>query len=91
MRRNLGLIILVVVLVGLIILAWNCREGFETYNDCIANGYTKEFCVQTPTSALSPGVCTCDNGITGTKLPGFKGECVCDNKLLRFFKSAGWL
>ena len=87
MRRYLKLIILVIIVLGLIKLTWNCREGFESYNDCIANGYTKEFCVQTPTSAISPNVCTCDNGMTGRRLPGFKGQCICNNQFLKYFKS----
>jgi len=53
-------------------------EGFTTYNDCLARGFTKDFCVQTPVSALGPGGCLCDDGSIGYTIPGFRGECVCD-------------
>lgn len=53
-------------------------ESFQSYQDCINSGYTKEFCVQTPTSIFGPNVCKCDDGSLGRILPGFRGECVCD-------------
>ena len=53
-------------------------EGFS-YNECISNGYSKEFCVQTPTSVFGPNVCQCDDGRIGQILPGFRGECICNN------------
>lgn len=52
--------------------------GEMSYNDCIGKGYSKEFCVQTPTSVVGPGGCRCPNGSLGRKLPGFRGQCVCD-------------
>ena len=57
----------------------NNREGFQTYKECIDAGYTKSFCVQTPSSipALGPGSCVCIDGRIGRYLPGFRGECVC--------------
>jgi hypothetical protein len=55
------------------------REGFQTYQQCIDSGFTKEFCVQTPSSVfgLGPGTCMCDDGTIGRYLPGFRGQCVC--------------
>lgn len=56
------------------------REGFSSsYNSCIANGYTKSFCVQTPTSAYGPSSCLCEDGKLGRIIPGFGGQCVCFN------------
>lgn len=52
--------------------------GEMSYNDCIGKGYSKEFCVQTPTSVLGPSGCMCPNGSLGRRLPGFRGRCVCD-------------
>lgn len=52
--------------------------GEMNYNDCIGKGYSKEFCVQTPTSVVGPGGCMCPNGSLGRRLPGFRGQCVCD-------------
>lgn len=52
--------------------------GEISYNDCISKGYSKEFCVQTPTSVLGPSGCMCPNGSLGRRLPGFRGRCVCD-------------
>jgi hypothetical protein len=81
MRKNVGLIGLVIVLLFLIGITWKNREGFATYNDCIQQGYTKEFCVQSPTSVMGPAVCMCDNGLIGKRLVGFRGECICDSRL----------
>ncbi len=56
------------------------KEGFssrDSYNECINQGYTKEFCVQTPVSILGPGYCLCRNGLLGFREPGFQGRCVC--------------
>jgi len=58
------------------------KEGFfspPSFADCRADGFTKEFCVQTPLSApwLGPDVCRCPSGELGRRLPGFRGECVC--------------
>lgn len=58
----------------------NLKEGFgnhHSYNECINQGYTKEFCVQTPVSVLGPGYCLCRNGLLGFREPGFQGRCVC--------------
>ena len=52
------------------------REGFN-YNSCRAQGFSKEFCVTTPTGAMGAGTCLCDDGRVGMQLPGFYGECVC--------------
>ena len=53
--------------------------GEMSYNDCIGKGYSKEFCVQTPTSVLGPSGCTCPNGSLGHRMPGFRGRCICDD------------
>lgn len=57
-------------------------EGFapgqvQSYDECIASGFSKEFCSQTPTGALGPGSCVCPDGSIGYTLPGFRGQCVC--------------
>jgi hypothetical protein len=54
------------------------REGFSlAFNKCRAKGYSKEFCVQTPTTHFGPGACRCLNGALGRRYPGFGGKCVC--------------
>ena len=82
MRINIKFVILVIII--LLLLIWilrGSREGFATYNDCIQDGYTKEFCVRTPTSVMGPDVCMCEDGSIGKRLLGFRGECVCDSRL----------
>lgn len=54
----------------------NKIEGFN-YNSCRAKGFSKEFCVTTPTGAMGVGTCLCDDGSIGMQLPGFYGDCVC--------------
>lgn len=55
------------------------NEAFTPfYQHCLASGYTKEFCSQTPTSVLGPSGCLCHDGSVGRVLPGFGGRCVCN-------------
>ena len=78
MKFNLVLILLVIILIGLIYLTWSNKEGFGlSYDECMAKGYTKAYCVQTPNSVFGPDICMCENGTLGRRLPGFRGECVC--------------
>jgi hypothetical protein len=54
-------------------------SGIGSYQECIDKGYTKEFCLQTPSSVFGPSSCLCNNGSMGYLLPGFRGHCVCNN------------
>jgi len=64
------------------------KEGFNgvtsldyfipTYQACRAQGYSREFCVQTPEEG-SPDGCLCADGRVGKYLVGYRGECVCDD------------
>jgi len=55
------------------------KEGFmPSFNSCRAKGYTKELCNQNP----MPGTCLCENGRVGKIVPGFRGECCCDDACL---------
>ena len=51
----------------------------SSYEKCINSGYTKEFCIQTPTSVLGPAGCLCRDGSVGRIIPGFRGKCFCGN------------
>lgn len=55
-------------------------SGPLSYSDCVSKGYSKEFCLQTPTSVVGPAGCICPNGSIGTLMPGFRGRCVCPNE-----------
>lgn len=63
------------------------KEGFNniSYNECRNQGYTKEFCLQTPVSILGPGYCLCRNGLLGFREPGFRGRCVCADDNIQIF------
>lgn len=55
------------------------RENFTpSYQQCINSGYSKEFCVQTPTSVVGPSGCQCHDGSLGYIIPGFRGKCLCN-------------
>jgi hypothetical protein len=76
----------IVLFIGSVVVLYNIlsqrfiREGFSSnYNSCIAKGYSKSFCVQTPTSAYGPSSCLCEDGKLGRIIPGFGGQCVCFN------------
>jgi len=49
-----------------------------TYQACRAQGYSREFCVQTPEGGGDG--CTCGDGRKGRFLVGYRGECVCDDR-----------
>ena len=53
------------------------EEGFQTYGQCRNLGYSKEFCVQTPTSLFGPADCMCPDGRMGATYPGLRGGCLC--------------
>lgn len=52
------------------------------YAECISSGYTKSFCLQTPSSAIGPAGCACPNGSIGTIRPGFRGVCICKDSYM---------
>ena len=49
-----------------------------TYQACRAQGYSREFCVQSPEGG-EPDSCMCRDGRRGKYLVGYRGECVCDD------------
>ena len=74
------ILLLVIVLIssGL----FPCIEEFgPSFSDCRSQGFSKEFCVQTPTSAVGPAGCRCEDGRLGMRMPGFRGECICDDRI----------
>jgi len=78
--KSIGLVLVIIFFSYLNIpKVKNTKEGFtnQSYNECINQGYTKEFCIQTPVSVLGPGYCLCRNGLLGFREPGFQGRCVC--------------
>lgn len=62
------------------LLVRSSKEGFS-YNDCRSKGFSKEFCVTTPTATQGTGICLCDNGSIGLQMPGFGGACICNQGL----------
>ena len=83
-------LIALAVLYGFKSTASATKEGFiggstlttdffiPTYQACRAQGYSREFCVQTPEEG-SPGSCMCGDGRRGKYLVGYRGQCVCDD------------
>ena len=82
MFLKLIIAILVFILLFYIVILMNSNmvvEGMTTTTEeCLAKGYTKEFCLQNP----MVGSCLCPDGSMGIVIPGFKGECVCGNSYL---------
>jgi hypothetical protein len=54
-------------------------ETFQTFQQCRNLGYSKEFCVQTPTSLFGPAGCMCPDGSMGFVYPGLRGQCLCNH------------
>ena len=76
MKKYMILIILIIIFIYSLIQGSNIKEPFD-YRQCRDQGFSKEFCVQTPISVLSPGTCRCENGEIGQYLPGFGAQCMC--------------
>jgi hypothetical protein len=70
-------IFLVTTIVFLSISVEKIHEGYTSFSRCRAQGYTKEFCLQTPTTLWGPAGCTCPDGRAGIIHPGLRGECLC--------------
>lgn len=69
--------LMIITLLVAIFAFWPRKvEGFN-YSSCRDKGFSKEFCVTTPTGAIGVGSCLCGDGRVGMQLPGFFGECVC--------------
>ena len=68
---------IVVTIVFFYLSATKINEGFTSFARCRAQGYSKEFCVQTPVSVWGPAGCQCPDGSRGIIHPGLRGECLC--------------
>ena len=80
MKSAYTCLFLTLLFIGVIIffsLSPSTKEGFRTYAECRRDGYSKEFCVQTPTSVWGPAGCICPDGSRGIIHPGLRGECLC--------------
>ena len=53
------------------------RENLTSFSECRAKGYSKEFCLQTPTLYWGPQSCVCEDGTIGVIHPGLRGQCLC--------------
>ena len=74
------LLLLSIVLVAYLYFNRKQNETFmnvPTYDECRDQGYSKEFCVQTPTLYFGPAGCLCPDGSQGIIHPGLRGECLC--------------
>ena len=67
------------------------QEGFNnpmnpspSYTSCIGQGFSKEFCLETPTLRYGPNVCSCQDGSIGYYAPGFRGACICGGSSFYF-------
>lgn len=60
---------------------YNKEIGSEEYIKCRNDGFTKEFCLETPTASNDPDTCMCDNGAIGYYKRGFKGNCICNSSV----------
>jgi len=75
---NLLLIIFLFSIIYFLYKNYKFMEGLVDFNSCRSKGFSKEFCLTTPTALFGPDACQCDDGSIGKIIPGFRGECVCD-------------
>jgi len=69
-------------LLSIVVILFLCKrekitEGLTSYARCRGKGFTKAFCVQTPTLYWGPNSCKCADGSMGIMHPGLRGECLC--------------
>jgi hypothetical protein len=73
-----GILLVTVIFIFSLIPKMDTKEAFTPqFQNCRDQGYTKEFCNQTPVSAYGPSSCTCSDGKLGRIIPGFGGKCIC--------------
>ncbi len=87
------LYIFVIFLFGLI-FCYHRNQFYETFitnssssqrfQDCVNKGFSKEFCIETPTLRYGPNTCICHDGSIGFYSPGFAGQCVCNSTSFYF-------
>ena len=74
-----------VIFLSIIIILFNAsvhskkkvKENFESYENCVRQGYPNSFCMQTPIiSKVDYGYCKCANGEFGSYHVG-DGKCYC--------------
>lgn len=76
--------VIISIVLGVSMLLQGKKEGFESssFVECRAKGFSKEFCLETPTLYFGPNACSCEDGSIGRFLPGFRGECVCHSSFV---------
>ena len=72
-----------IMLISLIIILFNSaiprsiKEGYESYENCVRQGYPNTFCMRTPIkSKMGESYCKCANGEFGSFHIG-DGKCYC--------------
>tara|TARA_Y100000287_G_scaffold9106_2_gene6950 strand:+ start:6273 stop:6545 length:273 start_codon:yes stop_codon:yes gene_type:complete len=77
-----GSIFLLIIILFSLLSRRKTSEGFTgSFAECKAKGFTTEFCVQTPIATMGVGTCLCEDGNLGLQMPGFGGQCVCQQAL----------
>lgn len=77
-----GSIFLLIIILFSLLSRCKTNEGFTgSFADCKSKGFTTEFCVQTPIATMGVGTCLCEDGNLGLQMPGFGGQCVCQQAL----------
>ena len=82
MKLLIGIILILCLTNGVFNSFFSKKEAFVTsnYNTCRSKGFSKAFCVQTPLAGNVVGTCLCSDGSKGLLMPGFHGECVCNQQ-----------
>lgn len=83
MRKNVLLMIALILTIAYYFYQKGKTVEGATFSQCRSKGFSKEFCLQTPASLkYGPATCKCDDGRMGKIIPGFRGECCCDESCL---------
>tara|TARA_B110000483_G_scaffold68665_1_gene85763 strand:- start:13229 stop:13519 length:291 start_codon:yes stop_codon:yes gene_type:complete len=70
------LLVLLILYLAMIIYNKKNLENYQSYTDCLNQGYPNKFCINTPTqSVISDNYCYCTNGVLGTL--NNKNKCTC--------------
>ena len=76
-NKIIFLIFLFIIVISIFSCKSTNKEGFESYTNCIEQGYPMDFCIKTPIqSQVDNGYCSCADGYFGSWHMG-DGKCYC--------------
>lgn len=75
MKYFIYIILLIMILLFSIVSLKTAKEGFNTYDNCVSQGYPLDWCLRSPIDVYdSESLCSCP---AGQKIYKRYGRCLC--------------